>query len=60
MQPKITLIKEDITRLKVDAIVTVKKFTENNETLQEIIFVCFDEENYTIYEKLLGDIFHIS
>jgi O-acetyl-ADP-ribose deacetylase (regulator of RNase III) len=36
------------------AIVTVREYTKAHpEALEEVIFVCFDEENYGIYEKLL-------
>lgn len=34
------------------AIKTVHDFIEN-DTIEEVIFVCFDEENYTIYANLL-------
>ncbi|NDV93915.1 O-acetyl-ADP-ribose deacetylase [Dysgonomonas sp. 521] len=38
------------------AIRTVREFiSADNETLQEIIFVCFDEENYDLYKDLLED-----
>ncbi|WP_291726872.1 O-acetyl-ADP-ribose deacetylase [Bernardetia sp.] len=38
------------------ALNTVKKFIEqnNNSTLEEIIFVCFDEENYKVYKRLMN------
>ena len=35
------------------AIKTVYDFTENG-AIEEVIFVCFDEENYTIYANLLS------
>lgn len=34
------------------AIETIQNFAQK-ETFKEIIFVCFDQENYNIYEKLL-------
>lgn len=34
------------------AVKTVREF-ENEERLEEIVFVCFDEENHNIYQKLL-------
>lgn len=37
------------------AINEVKKFLENTKIVKEVIFVCFDEENYMIYEYLLKD-----
>lgn len=37
------------------AINEVKKFLENTKIVKEVIFVCFDEENYKIYEYLLKD-----
>lgn len=36
------------------AIETVKNFlSEENQTIKKVIFVCFDEENYRLYENLL-------
>jgi O-acetyl-ADP-ribose deacetylase (regulator of RNase III) len=35
------------------AISTVKDFLELNEVIQKVVFVCFDIENYTIYDTLL-------
>jgi len=35
------------------AIVTVREFLENNENIERVIFCCFDEENYSIYQSLL-------
>ncbi|MFP4555965.1 MAG: O-acetyl-ADP-ribose deacetylase [Bacteroidales bacterium] len=35
------------------AIETVKTFLKNNSIPQEIIFVCFDEENYALYNQFL-------
>lgn len=35
------------------AVETVQNFLEENEGIEEVIFVCFDEENYGIYEKCL-------
>jgi len=35
------------------AIKEVKKFLISNESIEKILFVCFDDENYEIYEKLL-------
>jgi len=37
------------------AVKTIKDFlNRENETLQEVICVCFDEENYQLYQNLLG------
>jgi O-acetyl-ADP-ribose deacetylase (regulator of RNase III) len=36
------------------AIATVREFLSQNPTFEEVIFVCFDDENYTLYQKLLG------
>ena len=36
------------------AIDTVEDFLENNDTLREVIFVCFDDENYALYDRLLS------
>jgi len=35
------------------AIQTVSAFLEKNESIAEVIFVCFDTENYERYKKLL-------
>lgn len=36
------------------AIASVKEFLEtNNQTIDKVIFVCFDEENYTLYKSTL-------
>jgi O-acetyl-ADP-ribose deacetylase (regulator of RNase III) len=39
------------------AVETVKKFiNQQPDLLQELIFICFDEENYSLYEPLLPSI----
>jgi O-acetyl-ADP-ribose deacetylase (regulator of RNase III) len=35
------------------AVGEVKKFVEKNESIEKIVFVCFDEETYQVYEKVL-------
>lgn len=35
------------------AIRTVNQFLEGNDFFNEVFFVCFDEENYSIYRELL-------
>ncbi|MBE0570113.1 MAG: O-acetyl-ADP-ribose deacetylase [Ignavibacteriaceae bacterium] len=35
------------------AITEVKKFLEKNESIEKVIFVCFDEETYSAYQKML-------
>ncbi len=35
------------------AVKTVLEFLNVNESIDEVIFVCFDEENFQIYEQLL-------
>jgi O-acetyl-ADP-ribose deacetylase len=35
------------------AIDTVRKFMETAKNVKEVIFVCFDEENYSLYKALL-------
>jgi O-acetyl-ADP-ribose deacetylase (regulator of RNase III) len=35
------------------AVSTVNDFLKNDHTLQEVTFVCFDEENFGIYQNLL-------
>ncbi len=36
------------------AVATVKAFLETSSKIEQVIFVCFDSENYGIYEALLG------
>ena len=36
------------------AITAVKEFQAESDTPIKVIFVCFDDENYRIYEKFLG------
>lgn len=36
------------------AVSEVEKFIAVNEEIEAVFFVCFDEENYSIYEKLLS------
>jgi O-acetyl-ADP-ribose deacetylase len=36
------------------AINTVKGFLSGNDSIKLVCFVCFDAENYAIYQKLLG------
>ena len=35
------------------AVSEVKKFLEKNEFIEKVIFVCFDEETYQIYQNVL-------
>ena len=37
------------------AIKTVKDFLSAHQQIDKVIFVCFDEENYGIYKKLLSE-----
>ena len=34
------------------AITEVEKFLEKNESIEKVIFVCFDEETYQVYKKI--------
>jgi O-acetyl-ADP-ribose deacetylase (regulator of RNase III) len=43
---------ERATKIAVDE---VKKFLEKNESIENVIFVCFDEETYQVYKKILKD-----
>ncbi|MCO6149490.1 O-acetyl-ADP-ribose deacetylase [Flavobacterium sp. NRK1] len=36
------------------AVTTVKHFLEENEDIKEVVFVCFDDENYKLYKDLLN------
>jgi len=33
----------------------VKKFLEKNKSIEKVVFVCFDEETYQVYEKVLNE-----
>lgn len=35
------------------AVTTVKEFMRTDKGIKKVIFVCFDEENYLLYEELL-------
>jgi len=35
------------------AVATVRDFLDNDESINEVIFVCFDDENYSLYAELL-------
>lgn len=58
LQKRIELIGEDITKLKVDAIVnaakTVSEFLENNPSITKVYFVCFEKENYEIHKTMIN------
>lgn len=36
------------------AVSEVNKFLEKHDSIEKVIFVCFDEETYSIYERLLA------
>ena len=36
------------------AIAEVTRFLETNSSIQQVLFVCFDEENFDIYKAMLG------
>ncbi|HEY5748373.1 MAG TPA: O-acetyl-ADP-ribose deacetylase [Chryseolinea sp.] len=36
------------------AIAEVTRFLETNSSIQQVFFVCFDEENFDIYKAMLG------
>lgn len=35
------------------AVNEVEKFLEKNELIEKVIFVCFDEETYSVYQKMI-------
>jgi O-acetyl-ADP-ribose deacetylase (regulator of RNase III) len=37
------------------AVTEVKKFLEKNDSIEKVIFVCFDEESYEVYQNILID-----
>ncbi len=42
--------KERAAKIAIEA---VRKFLKSDKSLSEVVFVCFDRENYGIYERLL-------
>ena len=36
------------------AVTTVKEFLAENTTLKQVVFVCFDDENYALYKDFIG------
>lgn len=42
--------KEEAAKIAID---TVRNFLSENSLPEEVYFVCFDEENYAIYEQML-------
>jgi len=47
--------KEEAARTAIN---TVTRFLSDNESLSQVSFVCFDEENYVIYQKILDSNFN--
>lgn len=45
--------KEQAAQIAVDA---VREYLQTHSDIEQVIFACFDEENYMIYNKLLGDV----
>ncbi|MCW8961937.1 MAG: O-acetyl-ADP-ribose deacetylase [Ignavibacteriaceae bacterium] len=43
---------ERATRIAINE---VKKFFDKNESLEKVIFICFDEETYQVYKNILND-----
>jgi len=37
------------------AVTEVKKFLNKNDFIEEVIFVCFDEKTYVVYEKVMSE-----
>ena len=37
------------------ALAEARKFTAEDVIIKEVIFICFDEENYEIYKKATGE-----
>lgn len=38
------------------ALKAVNDFLENNDSIREVLFVCFDEENFELYEQTLNQL----
>ncbi|MFP4528740.1 MAG: O-acetyl-ADP-ribose deacetylase [Candidatus Kapaibacterium sp.] len=43
--------KPDAARIAID---TVNEYISENDSIERVVFCCFDEENYRIYEEILG------
>jgi len=41
---------ERATKIAVGEVI---KFLKKNETIEKVIFVCFDEETFQVYKKIL-------
>lgn len=35
------------------AVNTVKEFLDKNQSIEKVIFVCFDQENYSLYSRMI-------
>ena len=46
--------KEEAAEIAINSVNEFVKQSEENSKLEEIIFVCFDEENYRIYKRILN------
>jgi O-acetyl-ADP-ribose deacetylase (regulator of RNase III) len=44
-----------LERATIIAVSEVKKFLEKNDSIEKVIFVCFDEEAFRIYKKILEE-----
>ncbi|MDO8549273.1 MAG: O-acetyl-ADP-ribose deacetylase [Ignavibacteria bacterium] len=44
-----------VERASKIAVKEVKDFLENNPSVEKVIFVCFDEHTYQVYEKILKE-----
>jgi O-acetyl-ADP-ribose deacetylase (regulator of RNase III) len=44
-----------LERATMIAVDEVKKFIGKNESIENVIFVCFDEETYQVYKNILND-----
>ena len=45
-----------IERATKIAVNEVKKFLEKNESIAKVIFVCFDEETYSVYQRTVNQL----
>lgn len=45
-----------IERATKIAVGEVKKFLEKNESIAKVIFVCFDEETYSVYQRTVNQL----
>lgn len=52
MLKQISILKGDITQI---AFKVINDGLKQSQSVQEVVFVCFDDENFNIYQSLKDD-----